>query len=94
VTRRLVAVAVLATVAAALAAGIAVRLHQNAAWWQQLRDAQTAITSSQTAPTSWQITGQPPEQHYQQCLDAIASYDQAAAHLQLTQLNPSTECTP
>lgn len=86
------AVAVLCTVAAALAAGITYRIYQQAAWWQQVRAAQVAITANQTSFGGTTVTGQDPDRLHRQCTDAVASYNQAAAHLALTQLDATQEC--
>lgn len=96
-TRQTLAVAVLAATASCFAAGITagvVDARQDQIWQQRLNDAVIQLESAQTAPTSWQVTGQDPHQHYRQCLTAVAAYNTAAAHLHDQQLDPSTECQP
>lgn len=93
-SRQTVAVSALVAVALTVALGIAVRIYQDGAWWQRLRDAQTAITANQTALNSAGATGQPVQQLLGQCDDAVADYDQAARHLDLPTQDPDQECQP
>lgn len=92
--RQLVAVAVLALVVAAPAAGAAVRIHEQAVWWQQLGDAQTSLEADTTALHAAQLTGQPVDRLHQQCTNAVISYNTAAAHLGLALISTNQECTP
>lgn len=91
-TGRLVAVAVLATVVAAIAAGATTRVVDQASWWQQLRDAQTALEADTTALQAAPLTGQPVGRLLHQCADAVQAYDQAAAHLGLALIPTDQEC--
>jgi hypothetical protein len=61
-------------------------------WPGRMADARVALTAAQTAPDSDQLTGQDPKQRHRNCLNAVALFDQAAAHLHTDQLQPSKEC--
>lgn len=87
-------VAVLVALALSTIGGYTVAAAQHQAWVEREDAAAVELTSAQTAPGSWTVTGQNPGQHYQQCLHAIRDYNTAAAHLGDSPLNASTECTP
>lgn len=91
--RRLVAAAALALVVAAPVAGYAAAESQ-AAWRQQLCDAQTAMDANQASMGAAGVTGQDPRTLQLNYLAAATRFDQAAAHLHLDPNQLSTECTP
>lgn len=65
-----------------------------AVWIQHLGDAQTELESTTTAIRAAHLNGQPIAPHQQHCRAAVSAYNEAAAHLHLSPLDPSTECTP
>jgi hypothetical protein len=86
------AVAVLTTLAGAVALGTFLQITDQAHWQQRLDDACAAITSNQTAIQSAAATGQDLFRLQQQLNTAASQYYAAARHLHLKYSDASTEC--
>lgn len=81
-TGRLVAVAVLATVVAAIAAGATthmLNITREQAFAAKAPDLMDGVHAMQSALNSAPATGQSIPEHLRNCLAAVAAYNQAAA---------------